>query len=218
MTLQNKVLAPSLCVTPAAFERPAQAGQIIEISRVGPGTTQRERSGETDCDERDDGWGIIRPGASHELDSFTRAEIIHTNMTMLSWHHRGDSITEPWQCPSCVRLCLLSLDLDSPKERVTRQPALVILGSWSLFSLAMIWETMNSVEFTLARVLEDYHKNPLCHHSKLNAVFKSSQRFLQNKNEPGSQSSRSYSIHSFSNVIIPSFQLVDSLMQGLCSD
>ena len=108
MTLQNKVLAPSLCVTPAAFERPAQAGQIIEISRVGPGTTQRERSGETDCDERDDGWGIIRPGASHELDSFTRAEIIHTNMTMLSWHHRGDSITEPWQCPSCVRLCLLS--------------------------------------------------------------------------------------------------------------
>ena len=90
MTHQNKVLAPSLCVSPAAFERPAQAGQIIEISRVGPGTTQRERSGETDCDERDDGWGIIRPGASHELYSFTRAEIIHTNMT-----HDNVTITSP---------------------------------------------------------------------------------------------------------------------------
>lgn len=100
--------------------------------------------------------------------------------------------------PVCA--CVYCLGLDIQKERVTRQPALVILGSWSLFSLAMIWETMilNSREFTLARVLEDYHKNPLCHHSKLNAVFKSSQRFLQNKNEPGSQSSRSYSIHSFS--------------------
>ena len=99
--------------------------------------------------------------------------------------------------PVCA--CVYCLGLDIPKERVTRHPALVILGSWSLFSLAMIRGTMilNSGEFTLARVLEDYHKNPLCHRSKLNAVFKSSQRFLQNKNEPGSQSSRSYSIHSF---------------------
>ena len=31
---------------------------------------------------------------------------------------------------------------------------------------------LKSVEFTQARVLEDYHRNPLCHHSKLNAVFK----------------------------------------------
>ena len=40
------VLPSSLSVTPAACERPSPGWQIIEISRVGPGTTQRERGAE----------------------------------------------------------------------------------------------------------------------------------------------------------------------------
>ena len=75
---------------------------------------------------------------------------------------------------------------------------------------------VNFGEFTSARVLEDYHKNPLCHHSKLNAVFKSFQRFLQNKNEPGSQSSRSYSIHSL--AFLHFIWLTVWCKEGLCSN
>ena len=158
---------------------PAQPWQIIEISRVRP---PRERRDWLCCDEQDDGWGIIRPGARvMSLVVLPRQRLFIQTWRYHDIGHEMDSIT---MVMLILCACVFTVGLDSSKERVIRCHALVmILCSWSLFSLAMIERetVLKSVEFTQARVLEDYHRNPLCHHSKLNAVFKSFQRFLQQK-------------------------------------
>ena len=63
----------------------ALAGQIIEISRVGPGTTQRERGAERLTVMREMMAEVsLDPGRVMSSIVLTQAEIIHTNITMLS--------------------------------------------------------------------------------------------------------------------------------------